>query len=181
MPKLSFFILMLSLPFHARGQEATTQQLIQDAVLPLPVALRETATVASYDDTGNRTVLREGSSEIICQTDAPTPGFFVSCFHRSYEPHEVQSRKWATEGKSREEVVQLRLAAMRDGKLPVLEAGTASYMLQGPDAVGAISLMVIWLPNATAESTGLSTTSNNFRPWLMRGGTQWAHVMMPGN
>jgi len=179
MLKLSF-LLMLSFPFHALGQESTTQELIRDAILPLPEALRETATVASYDDAGNRTILRQGSSEIICQADDPTSGFFVHCFHHSYEPHLMHSRKWASEGKSREEILQLRLAAMEDGELPLDHAGRAGYILQGDDPVGATSLMVIALPDATAESTGLSTTPSNFRPWLMRAGTPWAHVMMPG-
>jgi len=157
------------------------QKLIQEAVLPLPEPLRDTATVVMYDEAGARTVLKEGSSEIICQADDPKPGFSVSCFHRSYEPHLTQSRKWASEGKGREEIVQLRYVAMKDGKLPAPKAGTAQYTLQGDDAVGATSLLVIYLPNATAESTGLSTTPDNFRPWLMRAGTEWAHVMIPGN
>ncbi len=106
MPKLMFLVLMLSFSFVAHAEEAGKQKLIHDALLPLPEHLRESAMVASYDEAGNRTVLREGSGEIICQADDPTPGFFVYCFHLSSEPHVVRRRKWASEGKSQEEITE---------------------------------------------------------------------------
>ncbi len=181
MRKLVFLVLMLCFPFLANAQEAEKQKLIHDALLPLPEHLRESAVVAIYDEVGNRTVLREGSGEIICQADDPTPAFFVYCFHRSSEPHVVRRRKWASEGKSQEEITELQLAAMKEGKLAREQVGAAGYILQGANALSATPLMVIRVPNATAESTGLSTTPSNFRPWLMLPGTPLAHVMMPGN
>ncbi len=181
MPKPIFLAVMLSFSFLAHAEEGGKQKLIHDALLPLPEHLRESATVASYDEAGNRTVLREGSGEIICQSDDPTPGFSVYCFHRSYEPHLVQSRKWYTEGKSEEDILELRLAAIKEGKLPREQVGRAGYILQGREPLSATSLMVISLPDATAESTGLSTTPSNYRPWLMGAGTPLAHLMMPGN
>ena len=181
MRTLVFLALTLFFPLFANTQEAEKQKLIHDALLALPEHLRESAMVASYDEVGNRTVLREGSGEIICQADDPTPGFFVSCFHRSAEPHFVHRRKWTSEGKSQEEKTELQLAGIKEGKLPHEQVGRAGYALMGANALTAPSLMVIYVPNATAESTGLSTTPSNFRPWLMLAGTPLAHVMMPGN
>ena len=181
MRELTFLALMLSFSFLAHAGEEGKRKAIHDALLPLPADLRESAMVASYDEPGNRTVLREGSGEIICQADDPAPGFSVYCFHRSYEPHLVQSRKWYSEGKSEEEIMELRLAAIIEGKLPSEQVGRAGYILQGREPLSAMSLMVISLPDATPESTGLSTTPSNYRPWLMGAGTPLAYVMMPGN
>jgi hypothetical protein len=65
------------------------------------------------------------------------------------------------------------------GKLTV-ESGRTTYMLSGPALVGALPIMTVTLPNATAESTGLPTEQDNYRPWLMWSGTAVAHVMIPG-
>ena len=42
---------------------------------------------------------------------------------------------------------------------------------------------VVYVPYATAESTGLSTKSKKGEPWLMDAGTPGAHIMIspPGN
>ena len=37
---------------------------------------------------------------------------------------------------------------------------------------------VIYVPYATAQSTGLSTKASDGAPWLMSGGTAGAHIMI---
>src|SRR5215218_6353155 len=65
----------------------TPAQLIASAVLPLPPALREGATVLRLEGTGATSVLRRGAGAMICLTDSPTTiRFHVACYHRDLEP-----------------------------------------------------------------------------------------------
>jgi hypothetical protein len=52
--------------------------------------------------------------------------------------------------------------------------------MAGDSQESSLPLMAVFLPNATAESTGLSVQRDHFRPWLMWAGTPFAHVMIPG-
>ena len=70
-------------------------------------------------------------------------------------------------------------AEVKEGKLQV-EAGWAGYSLMGMFRKNAVSLSFVYVPNATTESTGLSTEVDHYRPWLMWAGTPLAHIMLPG-
>ena len=72
-------------------------------------------------------------------------------------------------------------AEIRDGTLPAHPAGVAEYILEGLDAQRALPIMVVFVPGATSESTGLSSEPDSYRPWLMWPGTPVAHIMMAGN
>lgn len=54
------------------------------------------------------------------------------------------------------------------------------YTLRGHSAEGAVPLAVLHVPFATAESMGLSTEPDHYRPWLMAESTVMAHIMLPG-
>jgi hypothetical protein len=45
-------------------------------------------------------------------------------------------------------------------------------------ARGAAGLPVVYIPYATAESTGLPTRPGGGLPWLMYPGKPWAHIMI---
>tara|TARA_B100001750_G_scaffold162248_1_gene131006 strand:+ start:34 stop:309 length:276 start_codon:yes stop_codon:yes gene_type:complete len=66
---------------------------------------------------------------------------------------------------------------IRAGDVPMPDIAIA-YMLRGPRFNNAAPLTVIWVPNATPESTGLSTQPNAFQPYLMRSGQPMAHIMI---
>ncbi len=70
-------------------------------------------------------------------------------------------------------------AQEKSGKL-VLPDRAVTYSIRGAELQNSLPLMTIYLPGATAESTGLSTTPSHYRPWLMFADTQVAHVMIPG-
>ena len=65
-------------------------------------------------------------------------------------------------------------------KIEIPVAGTARYFLIGGGQDVLFPLMVISLPDATGESTGLPTEPNAYRPWLMHAGTPGAHIMIHG-
>ena len=74
---------------------------------------------------------------------------------------------------------------IREGKLAFPKEPRALYVLSGKGydsatgkVVDGVVRWVIYVPNATAESTGLSTTSKRGEPWLMDSGTLGAHIMI---
>ena len=162
----------------AAGQEPTSEQQIADAVAPLPASLRDGATVVlGHGDA--RTVLREGTNAMVCQADAPTSGFAVSCYHKAIDPLSSRVFELLAAGKSDDEIGATVGAEVKEEKLEV-EAGRVVYAAWGPSRTSALPIMSVYVPNATAESTGLTTELNYYRPWLMWAGTPVAHIMLPG-
>ncbi len=63
-----------------------------------------------------------------------------------------------------------------------LSAQTASAFDAATGAVtGARPLHVVYIPGATARTTGLSVTPQQGTPWLMNPGTPKAHIMFVPN
>jgi hypothetical protein len=91
-------------------------------------------------------------------------------------------------GKERAEVTEAREHEIASGTLSMPGHPSALYSISGPDgcfdaATGELCedagrLYVIYIPYATAESTGLSTDATKGVPWLMNPGKPWAHIMM---
>ena len=85
MLKLLLTFVLLVAPLTFASAQAVTDQ-IAEAVLALPEAFRDGATVVTLDSNGERlAVLREGTNEYVCEADGPSPGFTVFCTHESLE------------------------------------------------------------------------------------------------
>jgi hypothetical protein len=162
---------------------------IAAAVLPLPDSMRAGAAVLGYSN-GKLVRLRAGSNEMICLADNPAQkGFETSCYHRALEPFMARGRALRASGVTeRHAIDSLRLADVRSGRLvmPKGPAMLASLFAESDSfdpAAGrpekSSMLHVIYLPYATAASSGISAAPAKDRPWLMYGGKPWAHVMLP--
>lgn len=167
----------LTLPLPAWPQDDARR--IEEAVLPLAPALRAGATVVAGWG-ADRRVLREGTNYMICRADSPAPFFSVGCWHHDLDRLLTRMISLEIQGKSSDEVRDQVSAEIRSGELPANRPGMAEYSLLGPNVTGALGITVVYLPNATSESTGLPTERDNYRPWLMWAGTPVAHVMLPG-
>jgi hypothetical protein len=163
------------------------ERQIVAAVLPLPKELRESATVMGYAPNGAFGTLRHGSGDMIClASDPKLPRFHVACYHRFMEPFMARGRALRAQGVKGDQVDSVRFREVRDGKLQVPTAPTMLYSLTGAkdafDATtGAVtkarSLFVVYIPFATAGSTGLSAVPVEGAPWVMFPGTPKAHIM----
>ena len=185
MPGVFFLaLLLLSSSFlmssMGSAQERSTRQLVSEAVTPLPPGLREGATVVRYTESGEREVLRDGTNGLICRANPAAPPFVVHCYHRELAKFVSRVNQLQAQGKSPVEVQGQVSAEIRDGTLPAHPAGVTEYILTGADFQRAIPIMVVFVPGATSESTGLSSEPDSYRPWLMWPGTPVAHIMMPG-
>jgi hypothetical protein len=159
---------------------------VAHAVLPLPEDLRDGAQVITYDEAGNRKVLRKGSNMMECVTRDEESGF-TRCYHKSLGAEADMRAKLTAQGMSMQEIGAAMNEARAKGELPTAPYGSLMYRLYEEDD----RLKLLWvmrLPGATSEELGMSTASQRDAslagqglPWMMREGTPAAHLMIPIN
>lgn len=157
------------------------------AVLPAPEDRRSGATVLGYDESGALTTLRRGTNDLICIADNPKlEGFSAACYHKDLEPFMARGRELTAQGITDDKVRdQTRWKEVEAGTLKIPREPRTLYVLTGKayDAAGgqvanAYTRWVLYVPFATAESTGLGTKPIDSGPWLMDAGTAGAHIMI---
>jgi hypothetical protein len=158
------------------------------AVLPLPMEFRANANVLGYH-AGSPTLvsLRTGRGPFTCLASNPAlPNFHVACYHTSLEPFMARGRTLRAEGVKGDQVDSARFREVRSGRLRMPVQPAALYTLSGPatsvdakagTATGARPLYVVYIPGATAASTGITATPAEGTPWIMFPGTPKAHIM----
>ena len=133
----------------------TAEQKIAQAVKALPESMRDGASVVEYDADGYRTILREGTNSLVCESDDPdTDGFRVACYHKNRIARLNFERQLAATGTSAQEVFQARSTKVDAGELPLPVAGQMGYFLGGADEASAVPTRSVRLPYATSASTG---------------------------
>jgi hypothetical protein len=176
-----------SLAATAAGAALTADQQVASAVLPLPSEFRASATVLGYGADGRLTTLRRGTGTMTCLAmDPKAARVHVACYHNSLEPFMARGRELRAQGVTGGQVDTVRYAEAKAGKLALprepavlysLSAPTGSYDVATNTIRGARQLFVVYMPNATAESTGLSAIPAEGSPWIMFPGTPKAHIM----
>lgn len=163
---------------------------IKAAVLAAPEATRSGAKVYGYDSQGEFAVLREGNNNMICLADDPNnPGFSVSCYPQELEPFMERGRMLKGEGKSFKDIFDQREEEVKGDKLKMPVNGTTLFVYYANDASafnpktgevkGGNFRYVVYIPYATAESTGLPLSPEApGMPWIMDPGTHRAHIMI---
>ena len=162
---------------------------IKTALLAAPSDKRDGAKVYGFSSDGQFKVLREGTNDLICLADDPTTkGINVSCYHTKLEPFMARGRELKTEKKTSKEIFDMREAEAKSGKLKMPDAPSTLFVLSGNDenydpATGEIKdsylRYVVYIPFATAESTGLPLKPEGpAMPWIMDPGTHRAHIMI---
>ncbi len=147
------------------------------------------AGYSSMTDESLQAALKEGDNEFICLADDPNKvGFSAACYHETLEPFMARGRELKSQGKSHKEIFDIREEEVKSGKLTMGKAGSTLHIYYGgkslfnpetAEVAGAQYRYVVYLPWATAESTGLPTepiAPNH--PWIMNPGTHRAHIMI---
>jgi hypothetical protein len=165
------------------------EALIATALMAAPAASRENCTVIGYNMEGAFVTLKEGTNEFICLADNPKQeGFNAACYHKDLEPFMARGRELKAEGKSAAEIFDIREAEAKAGTLDMGKPGSTLHIYYGPEAnydpstgkvAEAIYRYVVYMPWATAESTGLPERPiEPNHPWIMNPGTHRAHIMI---
>ena len=154
------------------------QELVEQAVLPLPESLRGEAVVVHYPAAGQRNVLREGTNHMRCRLFSFLPRFFAQCHHEDMTMMFDRYYQLLGQGTSPDDAAEILDAEIKAGAYSVNNGG-AEYVLTGRNQERAELTITVTVPGATGTSTGLPTEENGDEPWLMWSGTEVAHVMIP--
>jgi hypothetical protein len=179
----------VSMGVYAQSPIPPASMQIKMAELAAPMEKRSGATVLGYDPSGKLVVLRQGSNEMICLADDPgQKGFSVSSYHRDLEPFMQRGRELKAEGKSQADVIRIRDEEARAGKVSLVKQPSTLFVFSAKDedvdpATASVKngylRYVIYIPYATAESTGLPLKQDApGMPWIMDPGTPRAHIMI---
>lgn len=171
------------------AQIPTTAIQIKGALLAAPADQRDGALVYGFDASGNLTTLRTGTNDLVCLADDPKQsGFNASCYHKDLEPFMERGRALKAAGKSPREIFDIREEEVKSGKLFMPKQPTTLFVYYAPadgyDAgTGEVTKgnfrYVVYIPWATAESTGLPLKPEApGMPWIMDPGTHRAHIMI---
>lgn len=179
-----FALLLLAIASPLAAQMSREAQ-IASASLAAPADRRDGAKVYGYTAAGEFGVLREGTNDMVCLADDPSrEGFETNCYHISLEPFMARGRELSKQGIEGQARTQKRYDEIQAGTLKMPEAAIL-YTLSGTAydaAAGTVAdeyrRQTIYMPFATAESTGLSTSASDAQPWIMFPGTAGAHIMI---
>ncbi|MEJ0029073.1 MAG: hypothetical protein WDO15_01295 [Bacteroidota bacterium] len=184
-------LLIIIAAIPALAQVPTPEIQIKGALLAAPSDSKDGAMVYGYNDKLEFVVLRKGTNEMVCIADDPKQeNFSASCYHKDLEPFMERGRELKKQGKSPKEILEQREADVKGGKfkmpsqptnLIVYYAPAANYNAQTGDVTNGNFRYVVYIPYATAETTGLPLKPNADAPgmpWLMDPGTHRAHIMI---
>ena len=167
----------------------TVDQQIAAAVLPLPAPMQAGATVMGYRAADKLETLRAGRNGMTCLAlFAVEKNFHAACYHEGMEPFMARGRELRAQGVKDPRVDSVRFAEVASGKIKMPKMA-ALYQIFGKAnswdaATGKVSdattLLVVYVPGATAESSGLSPIPTKIGPWIMYPGTPKAHIMISG-
>jgi hypothetical protein len=160
---------------------------IAGAVMAAPEDRRAGATVLGWDAAGAVVTLRTGTNDQVCLADNPkVDGFNVACYHEDLEPFMARGRELTAQGVTDDgtrdatrwkEVEAGKLPLPRDGRMLAVTTGKAFDPATSQVADG-YTRWVMYVPFATAATTGLGTKNLPGVPWLMDPGTAGAHIMI---
>jgi hypothetical protein len=175
--------------FASAQQIPSPEVQIKTALMAAPQEDRENAKIYGYSAKGEFVVLREGKNEMVCLADDPNQqGFNVSCYHKDLDAFMERGRQLKKEGKTFLQINDTREAEVKSGKLKMPAQPSSLFVFTTADdkynrETGEIKdgylRYVIYIPYATAESTGLPLKPDApGMPWLMDAGTHKAHIMI---
>ena len=168
----------------ATAQVENQGEQMAQALLAAPKDKAEGARLLGWTPDGTLVELRPGVNDITCHASNPAADrFSTSCHHNSLEPYFARGRELDAQGASADRY-RIRFEEMEAGDLPMPAHSATQYVFDGVwdaeagTAEGRIR-WTIYVPGATAESTGLSPEPSEDRPWIMMEGTPGAHIMPP--
>ena len=185
----SFLFLIFPLGLFAQENILPAEIQIITASLAAPEELRDGVMVYGYNDNGEMVVLKEGTNHLVCLADDPNKeGISVTCYSKKLEPFMARGRELSAEGKGEMEKREMRKKEAEAGSLTLTDTPGMTTILTGSEEnynkeTGELEdghfRYVIYIPYATAESTGLPEKPfAPGMPWIMDPGTHRAHIMI---
>jgi len=157
-------------------QQKAPEVQIEEALSALPESMRDDVRVEGFDEAGNPATLREGTSHIACHADDPNVrAWTVTCFPKTLEAFVTRSEALTKAGEDTPARIKILRAEIESGAIAMPDVG-ALYIRSGNSVDIASSVMILHVPNATAQTTGLATLPMRGTPWLAEAGTVMANI-----
>lgn len=187
--KYRYLLVLVFTSATSFAQTPSAEIQIKTAILAAPEEDRAGAMIYGYNDKNEFVILRKGTNEMICLADDPNQnGLNVSCYHKDLDAFMERGRILKKEGKSHQEIFTIREDEVKAGKLKMPKQPTSLFVYSADDdkynrTTGEVTngylRYVVYIPYATAESTGLPLKPDAAgMPWLMDPGTHRAHIMI---
>lgn len=162
---------------------------IKTALYAAPEESKDKAMIYGYSPKGDFIVIRKGENDMVCLADDyKVDGLNVACYHKALDPYMERGRQLKNEGKGYQDSFDIREAEVKSGKLKMPEQPTTLFVCTAKaenfnnatgEATDTYTRSVVYIPYATAESTGLPTKPPGpGLPWIMNPGTHRAHIMI---
>jgi len=157
---------------------------IKHALMSLSDEDAKEATVLGYNADGEVITLKNGTNNFICLADNPNQnGFSVAAYHKDLAPYMARGRELKKEGKSFNEIFKIRGEEIKAGEYEIPNNSTLNVMNgdfnSNGEPVKTYLRYVVYIPFATAESTGLPLSPlTKGGPWIMNPGSYRAHIMI---
>lgn len=187
MMRMTGLMVWLLLPVAAAAQGLPRDAQIAQAVQAAPDDRRAGAMVVGFEG-GKAVTLRPGTNDLVCVADNPTAeGISLACYHKDLDPFMARGRELTAQGVTEDRVRdQTRWDEVKAGKLAMPKEPTTLYVTTAKSfdpatgkLDGAYTRWVLYVPFATAATTGLPTKpAGPGAPWLMDPGTAGAHIMI---
>ena len=164
-------------------EPGASQADIDTALVAAPGSQRDQATVIKWKPDYTHDTLRKGTNRLVCYDRSGFPQqqpFSVQCTSIANLDRVAQNLKAeATGDRAKSEAMLKALEA--EGKRVKPEYGSMWYSVAGPNREGARPHHVmIAVPGATTQTTGLPENGKQGGAWIMNAGTSTAHIMVPG-
>ena len=184
-----FVLIFVILSTFAQTKPALNDVQIKTALMAAPANKRDSATVYGYSQNNEMILLKQGTNELICLADDPSqPEFSVASYHKDLHPFMQRGRELRKSGRSHQEVFDIREKEAKSGALVMPKQPTTLVVVSAKDVdynktTGEVKntymRSVVYIPYATAESTGLPLKPEApGMPWIMHPGTHGAHIMI---
>ena len=163
-------------------EPGASQADVDKALIAAPGRLKDQATVVKWNPDFTYQVLRKGTNHLVCydRSGFPLhPAFSVQCTTMANLDRVAQNLEAESTG-DREESEAILKAAEEAGTRVAPEYGSMWHTVNGPDRDEAQPHhLMIAVPGATTESTGLPENGRLGGAWIMNAGTLTAHIMIP--
>lgn len=184
-----WLLIFFTFPSFAQTKPPSPEVQIKTALMAAPESKRDSTTVYGYSQNNELVILKQGTNELICVADDPSqPEFSVACYHKDLHPFMQRGRELRKEGKNHQQIFDEREKEAKSGQLVMPKQPTTLVVMSAKDAdfnkstgevKNAYMRSVVYIPYATAESTGLPLKPEApGMPWIMNPGTHGAHIMI---
>jgi hypothetical protein len=175
--------------------QVSPEQVIAASVFPLPEQLRAGAGVVAFDPQHRRVELRRSTNGMVCMRPVPGEDVWDSrCYQQTFVRLIFRAGDLMRRGQKPADVDAQFAREIKRGTLKLPASPTAGYRMLGPaDAYDpetgtATPALEVWqsihMPYRTAAELGLPDESalrpgqESRGPFMMAGGTWWAHAMI---